>query len=510
MIYQYDQALPLPTKDLYDTQVMQMAVAAAKDMYEKGEKRIDDFYNKYEDFYSPVAGATEDVYNEGIGKIKNIISDLYNKGIDPLRSNEGRALVAQAIRNVNVAKINARRQEAELAKQYLKNRDTAIMNGTYDPDVERAINGGKLFEEFTAADGYWKSTAPVRYMSQDDMIAPLAKALNPEFDAVRTAQENNGYDYKTVSEDRIRQMVNDNIDDLITKSTMGQYYYNQALKQAGDNPQLAKQILAEQYVQAAKKYTKEDREINQYTYQKMLSDERRKAAAEDDARAMNQMRERLKLEYQYKDLENYDYNGNGKLDENELSDKKRVKEAQIQKMLNTGRRRDADGYPNVFDEADNKPGEYIEYNKQYGYENKISPASGKIKRVGSQYNDEAKKEINYPNWYKINAGDMKSLVNSGYITSDSDSGKKLIAGEFSQDVTFEADGFIIKKPIYVKNKDGKTVKQYRYYMSGQLAQNGATLTPKNAKAPTVLVLINERDANYAEQQKKDRSVDTTN
>jgi hypothetical protein len=30
-----------------------MALATAKDMYERGEKRIDDFYNKYEDFYSP-------------------------------------------------------------------------------------------------------------------------------------------------------------------------------------------------------------------------------------------------------------------------------------------------------------------------------------------------------------------------------------------------------------------------------------------------------------------------
>ena len=58
------------------------------------------------------------------------------------------------------------------------------------------------------------------------MIAPLAKALNPEFDALKTAQMKDGFDYSTVSDDRIRQMVDDNIDDLITKGQMGKYYYD--------------------------------------------------------------------------------------------------------------------------------------------------------------------------------------------------------------------------------------------------------------------------------------------
>ena len=508
MIYQYDQALPLPTKDLYDTQIMQMAVAAAKDMYEKGEKRIDDFYKKYEDFYSPVAGATEDVYNEGIGKVKAVIADLYSKGIDPLRSSEGRALVAQAIRNVNVAKINARRQEAELAKQYLKNRDTAIMNGTYDPDVERAING-KLFEEFTAKDGYWKSTAPVRYMSQDDMIAPLAKALNPEFDAVRTAQENNGYDYKTVSEDRIRQMVNDNIDDLITKSTMGQYYYNQALKQAGDNPKLAKQILAEQYVQTAKKYTKEDREINQYAYQKMLSDERRKAAAEDDARAMNQMRERLKLEYYYKDLENFDFDGSGDLDADELEYKKKYKEAQIKKLNDTGRP-SSDGYPNIFDESYKKPEEIVEVKPQYTYDNKISPYSDRVV-LGSNGS------------YSISKNSMSSLIENGDILTEDGSAFK--PGTFgSNPVTYAipASGIIRKKLRRRNPKTGRMeiVKdKYAYYMRVQLQKETGKVDDKGNKeyVPVdknsngyALIRIKERDANYAEQQKKDKTVDTSN
>lgn len=36
MVYAYDKSLPMPVADLYDTQIMAMAVNAAKDMYEKG------------------------------------------------------------------------------------------------------------------------------------------------------------------------------------------------------------------------------------------------------------------------------------------------------------------------------------------------------------------------------------------------------------------------------------------------------------------------------------------
>lgn len=36
MVYAYDRAIPLPIHDLYDTQIMSMALGAAKDMYDRG------------------------------------------------------------------------------------------------------------------------------------------------------------------------------------------------------------------------------------------------------------------------------------------------------------------------------------------------------------------------------------------------------------------------------------------------------------------------------------------
>ena len=45
MVYAGDQWVQLPTRDLYDTQMMAMAISAAKDMYDRGEKKLDDFLN---------------------------------------------------------------------------------------------------------------------------------------------------------------------------------------------------------------------------------------------------------------------------------------------------------------------------------------------------------------------------------------------------------------------------------------------------------------------------------
>lgn len=504
MVYANDQWVQLPVRDLYDSQIMAMAINAAKDMYEKGQQEIKDFTKLYGNFYSPVPGRTEEVYNETLGKVKNVVDAIYAAGGDPLRSPEARALISRTINGVNAGKVNQYKQEALVAQEYLKNRAKAQMEGWYNEDFERAINGGKTLEEWSPTDGIWKSPAPSRFMTQDDIISPLAKALNPEFDAVRTAQANDGYDYKTVSEDRIRQMVQDNLDDLIGKSAVGKYYYQRALDAAGQNPELAKKILAEQYVNAAKKNTKEDRELNQFKYQKMLADERRQAA-----------REQAALSYQYKQLENWDFDGNGKIDADELDAKRRYKEAQIEHYKNIGKRnRQDDKYPNVFREADDKPGEYVEFDKEYVYENKISPASGKITRMGKVYDDKGK-ETNYPNFYDIHSGDMKELITNEYIIPEDESHVFNIPEGVSSEYRFVADGHIVKRPVYGRNSEGKRIKiGYGYYMSGDLynfnakGQSNAYI-PKNAKTSRVLVRVNERDANYGKQQEKDKSTGTT-
>ena len=55
MIYSKDQWIQLPTKDLYDSQIMLASINAARDMYEKGLQETKEFNKLYGDFTSPIA-----------------------------------------------------------------------------------------------------------------------------------------------------------------------------------------------------------------------------------------------------------------------------------------------------------------------------------------------------------------------------------------------------------------------------------------------------------------------
>ena len=53
----------MPVRDLYDSQIMSMAISAAKDMYDRGEREIEKFRDKYGSFYSPTQSHM-DYYNQ--------------------------------------------------------------------------------------------------------------------------------------------------------------------------------------------------------------------------------------------------------------------------------------------------------------------------------------------------------------------------------------------------------------------------------------------------------------
>lgn len=96
-----------------------MALTTAKDMYDRGEKRIDDFYEKYGDFYTPIT-KDQETYNSYIDNIRNVVNDLYSKGIDPLRSAEGRSVVADAIRKFPRQQVANIKQSAKNAEMFNK------------------------------------------------------------------------------------------------------------------------------------------------------------------------------------------------------------------------------------------------------------------------------------------------------------------------------------------------------------------------------------------------------
>lgn len=483
MTYAYDQGVQLPVMSLYDNQIMLASIQAAREMYNQRRQDVKDFYDKYDDFYSPIKGATEEVYDESIGKISKGIEDLYNRGIDPLRSREGFGYINSLIRSVNINKINRRIQEAKDVDEYKKNMAKAVLAGTYNPEMERWLNGGKTLDEWTAADGYWTSTTPGKYTTQDQRIGALAAAMDPEFDAIKTAAMKDGYDYSTVSDARIRKMIEDNFENFITNDQAGRFEYNKALKALGDADK-AKQFLKDQYFNTAKKYTKEERKINEFKRAHQQANEQIRAARETAA-----------IKHYYDSLE-WDLDGDNKLSPEEREFRKQMMVYNLQKK--------GDGKPkskDIFDDARDNPGEYQEYKAERGFDERIETNSEKVVRTQG-------------NTYTIRKEDLGDLIDSYEILSPNGNPLTLThQREDSFNRYFVPDGKVVYLPHIYKDKNGKgwiDRSKGDYFMIGTLKNQ--VPTDKKDKNDNVVydykdvsggerVLVKIKRRNYDKQSK---------
>ena len=182
MVYAYDKWMQLPVRDLYDTQMMLAAVNAAKDMYEKGLQQIKDFKKEYGDFYSPIQ-SDMDWYKENVtDPVVNTINDLYTKGIDPIRSVEGRAAVSKLINSVNTGEIAQKKRQAEAAESYIKSRDALQKAGLWNLEYERQMLGGQLLEEWDGSLGNWTATSASPYQDYHQKYNHLFKDMDYEYD----------------------------------------------------------------------------------------------------------------------------------------------------------------------------------------------------------------------------------------------------------------------------------------------------------------------------------------
>lgn len=164
MVYSRDQWIQLPVKDLYDSQIMLASINAARDMYEKGQQQVKDFQKDYGDFYSPIQ-KDMDWYNKNvINGSKDVINSLYDKGIDPLRSAEGRAAISRFVNNIPTGDINKLKMGSKIAQEYLRNRAMLEAQNKYNDDFEKYVNGGKSIEDWdTLKDGVWTRQSPSEF-----------------------------------------------------------------------------------------------------------------------------------------------------------------------------------------------------------------------------------------------------------------------------------------------------------------------------------------------------------
>lgn len=486
MIYGYDQAVQLPVRDLYDSGMMQMAIGAAKDMYDRGEKRLDDIY-AFQDFYSPIAKDVDYVYNNTIGKAKAKIDELYSKGIDPLRSAEGRAAIAQIKRGINYAEIAKRKENAENAKLYLKAKAELQSKGLWSPEMEAYALGGKTLENWdTETDGMWTRTSPIQYQTMDDIIEPIVSKLDPIFDAELTAAKNDGFDYSTVTEDRIRQTIDDNMVDLIGAGTAGGYYYNKAYELTGDKEK-AKELLKDWYVDRAKDHVRSKREANPYKLDEVRTKNDNWLDAQKAARDS------------YYDLINAgaDTNGDGKISADER--KNYAELMQNSRKYSSGNNKD--NY-NIFREADAKddtslPTGYVLDNANA---NKINPVHGEI-----TYRQDQKTK----SWlYEIPANIINnSLYSHDSVYSPDDKLKRLanFRGGNLDPEDYKSGSYYFYPNGQLKAKYDKRTKRTRYFISGVLAHSsnsGDFFTDENGATRTYELEVTEQFGKYGKNQEK--------
>ena len=165
-----------------------------------------EFNKEYGNFLSPFARDMER-YNQIVGGIQNGIEDLYNRGIDPLRSSEGRAYVTRMINSVNPAELAAMKSNAKLGYAYLDAMQALRKAGKYSQaqeDFDIALNGETAFNDFATGNGSggfntWGRTSPIEATTLRDLTYDSYKG--------RTARDLTGEDFK--NDPRLRNYAYD-------------------------------------------------------------------------------------------------------------------------------------------------------------------------------------------------------------------------------------------------------------------------------------------------------------
>lgn len=237
MIYGGDKTFMLPVMDLYDKGIMQMSIAAARDMYEKGQQQIKDFYKDYGDFMSPIQ-KDMDWYNQNVtGRVRDTINAIYARGGDPLRNAQDRAEVSRLIYSMPVGDIAKLRQSAQNAVAFNKAKLELQAQGLYNPLLE-PYDGPSMSEFSTIDDGVWNRMSPTPYQNMAKFSKDYFDNISP---IVRSASKNGiSYTVKEINENDLHNIADRHFNDLVN-TPQGQLMYKMYLDQTGGDPAAARQ-----------------------------------------------------------------------------------------------------------------------------------------------------------------------------------------------------------------------------------------------------------------------------
>ena len=224
MILGYEQPVDIPVMSIYDKQAIRDYVGAVQKDYEEGVKAFNDFRDKYGALVSSMPGASDAYYNAGMKRVMDEYNAMIAQGIDPIRSIEGRSRLARAERMADIPTMSKIAATSQNYDEWLKNKAKLESQGLYDPKLNEWYlkQNGLDPNNFDFKNQSWDVTSPLQKATIQDILAPTIEDLAKRgYDYDKEKSKNNpGYRVYTVTQDRMVDALNKNVDDLMKDPRM--------------------------------------------------------------------------------------------------------------------------------------------------------------------------------------------------------------------------------------------------------------------------------------------------
>ena len=166
VIYRMDDMFDPTTAQMF-LNAQQNYVNAMRENYMQGTQDLKEFIKENRDFYSPFAKDNDNYYNLTLGGATRLIDDLRSKGIDPVRSQEGRALLQQYIYSRPYGQLANLKRSAKAGLDYLEEVKKLKEMNKYNKDFDDFVaqsEGAPSFDDYdTLASGTPFNRLPYQY-----------------------------------------------------------------------------------------------------------------------------------------------------------------------------------------------------------------------------------------------------------------------------------------------------------------------------------------------------------
>lgn len=257
----YEDPVLMPSMGVYDTSLAKAYISGVREQYERGQQEAKDFLTKYQDFVTPISKDQDYWYKNTIGGAKDMIKQMQDAGIDPFRSPEARAAISNYIYSRPYDNLSKVKQSAETAKSFQKVKAELQSRGLWNPEYENYMLQGNTLDNWSTVDNnaIWQYMSPGEYKDLHSFTDEWFKHLKPTYKGRK-----GGFMWYGIDDNDLNKVIAGKIPDIINDGGLGQFYYQQALRDTGGDEDQARQLLKQRIASRNRDYTVMTPEVDQY------------------------------------------------------------------------------------------------------------------------------------------------------------------------------------------------------------------------------------------------------